>query len=578
MGQNLNVLKAEIRKCPIHHIPYEGICGLRDCTEHGMICYQCEPDCCIKTKNHPLISIEDFYETFFKKVVSMVDFTKLKSIIDLSKTLQKKQLELQAAEFEDWERQILLEKLDNFNNRIKSKLNAFSSKLIEKLSTIAKDFKDANARIQDTEPPANFTLKDTDQLVDIINSNKQKEFEKMITLIKRNSDTEKLLSNQTDLETIIYSKALFDSVENVGQKEINTSFQTKLDNTFSELISTLFPEKDVSFLPNCFTKQPQKLKFKDNLSIKASKEYTIESTFAVFTAQDGETYLISPSTGSFVIEATNLKTNKQHGVLSGHTNRVYIVRHFLHRNKSTDYIISTSSDRSVRVWNFNKMQCHIHLEKCHQGAYLYSALLLFDDYGDDNNYIVTSCPNEFMKMFSFETGKFVRDIGSPSDYTYFINSWCFKREFYIINANSSNVKIYNTKEPKGLYKEFKTNLATWHMSAFVENVQGVNYLFESDGNGNVRMWNIETKTIYKSVHIKNCNIRGMCFWNNQYILAASNDKTFKIINIEKEEVVSSQIHHNNVVRSLQKVMHPLYGESLVTSGMDGKIILWTIQP
>ena len=92
------------------------------------------------------------------------------------------------------------------------------------------------------------------------------------------------------------------------------------------------------------------------------------------------------------------------------------------------------------------------------------------------------------------------------------------------------------------------------------------------------MWNIETKTIYKSVHIKNCNIRGMCFWNNQYILAASNDKTFKIINIEKEEVVSSQIHHNNVVRSLQKVMHPLYGESLVTSGMDGKIILWTIQP
>ena len=174
MGQNLNVLKAEIRKCPIHHIPYEGICGLRDCTEHGMICYQCEPDCCIKTKNHPLISIEDFYETFFKKVVSMVDFTKLKSIIDLSKTLQKKQLELQAAEFEDWERQILLEKLDNFNNRIKSKLNAFSSKLIEKLSTIAKDFKDANARIQDTEPPANFTLKDTDQLVDIINSNKQK--------------------------------------------------------------------------------------------------------------------------------------------------------------------------------------------------------------------------------------------------------------------------------------------------------------------------------------------------------------------------------------------------------------------
>ena len=577
MGQNLNVLKAELRKCPIHHIPYEGICSSRECNDHGMICFQCEPECCIKTKSHTLMSIEDFYDLVFKKVVGMVDFTKLKSIIELSRDVQKKQLELQEGEFEEWERQILNDKLEQFNRRIRDKLNAFSAKLIEKLSAIAKDFKDANSRIQGTEPPANFTLKDTEQLIDIIHSNKQKEFERMITLIKRNSDTEKLLSNQNDLETIIYSKSLFDSVENVGQKELNGSFQTKLDNTFSQLISTLFPEKEVSFRPNCFTKQPHQLKFKENLSIKASKEYTIESTFAVFTAQDGDTYLVSPSTSSFVIEVTNLKGNKPHGVLSGHTNRVYIVRHFLHRNKSTDYIISTSSDRSVRVWNFNKMQCHIHLEKCHQGSYLYSALLLFDDFGEDN-YIVTSCPNEFMKMFSFETGKFVRDIGSPSDYTYFINSWYFKREFFIINANSSNVKIYNTKEPKGLYKEFKTNLSTWHMSAFVENIQGVNYLFESDGSGNVRMWNIETKTIYKSVQIKNCNIRGMCFWNNQYILAASNDKTFKIINIEKEVVVSSQINHTNVVRSLQKLMHPIYGESLVTSGMDGKIILWTIQP
>ena len=77
-----------------------------------MICFQCEPECCIKSKNHPLLSIEDFYELFFKKVVGMVDFTKLKNIIDLSKDIQKKQLELQAAEFEQWERQILLEKLE----------------------------------------------------------------------------------------------------------------------------------------------------------------------------------------------------------------------------------------------------------------------------------------------------------------------------------------------------------------------------------------------------------------------------------------------------------------------------------
>ena len=53
---------------------------------------------------------------------------------------------------------------------------------------------------------------------------------------------------------------------------------------------------------------------------------------------------------------------------------------------------------------------------------MYSALLLFDDV-NNNNYVVTCSPNDYIKLWSFEKGTFVRDIGSKSDYTYFINSF-----------------------------------------------------------------------------------------------------------------------------------------------------------
>ncbi len=102
-----------------------------------------------------------------------------------------------------------------------------------------------------------------------------------------------------------------------------------------------------------------------------------------------------------------------------------------------------------------------------------------------------------MKLWDFDSGKFIREIGSTSDYTYFINYWNNNNINYIINANSSNVKIYGINKSKEIYREFLAPQSTWHMSAFVERMNDINYLFESDGNGYLRIWNIEKKEIYK---------------------------------------------------------------------------------
>ena len=193
---------------------------------------------------------------------------------------------------------------------------------------------------------------------------------------------------------------------------------------------------------------------------------------------------------------------------------------------------------------------------------MYSSLLLFDDI-NKQNYVVTCSPNDYIKLWNFEKGTFIRNIGSKNDYTYFINSWSHDSKNYIINANADNVKIYGIEKENELYGEYTGKQRTWHMSAFVEKINDIDTLFESDGNGYVRLWNLENNTLIKNIQCPSCSLRGLCLWNQQYIIAASSDKSFKVIDFTKEKFVTSiSGQHFNSLCTVKKVRHPKYGESL----------------
>ena len=579
MGGAIQFFKEETRRCPIHQTPYDGICGEKSCYSSGLICLKCEPEACVVVLKHKLITIEEFYDSYFKNITSQMDFKALKKMLDLGLSLQEKQLSVQTEQFEKWETDLINKKLNAFREKILAKIEAFKQRLLTKLTQMDQDYKDANSRIDisNFEIPENFSVEETTKTIEQ-NKGNVEELQKLIALIKKYSDNEKLLSNQKDLETILYSKNLYDSTATIPIDDKMKMVKNHLGESLNRIINKVFFEKEPNELLSLdrrFQSDPNKLIFKQDLSTKSQKSYTIDSIFAVYTAHDGNTYLAVPLS-TFVIEIINLKTNKVHKTLAGHTQHLFIVRHFYQKKTQTDFLLSTSNERCVKVWNLRTYTCQLSISHCHTGLYLYSALLLFDDENDES-YVVTSCPNEYMKLWDFNTGKYIREVGSPNDYTYFINSWYYKKEYYIVNATNSNVRMYKIKQPKELYKEFKTSQNTWHMSAFIDKIKNVYYLFESDGNGYLRLWNIETKEIFKCIQATGCNLRGICLWNEKYVIAASSDKGFKVINLEKGIVESSIKGHENVLCTVHKIMHPLYGESLVSSGIDGKIKLWTIK-
>ena len=65
-------------------------------------------------------------------------------------------------------------------------------------------------------------------------------------------------------------------------------------------------------------------------------------------------------------------------------------------------------------------------------------------------------------------------------------------------------------------------------------------------------------------------------WNNKYVIVADLiNNTFKIIDIDLGEVISFYKHNDGVV-SIKKLVHPIYGESLLSAARDNKIRLWHI--
>lgn len=565
--------------CPIHSIPFQGVCSDNNCIS-GLICLKCEPEACSNSKGHELVSLDKFYLKNFSNTSDSIDYTKLNKTIENLKLIDREFLSTQIEKYSQQANSIIDEKLSMFNKNIAYKLEELKKNINMRLENLQLEYLEADSRIDfsSMEIPENFTIEETKKFFEK-NKKSVREMENMINLVKKYSDNEKLQLNIKDMETIIYTRNISEQISNEIIKEKLDALINELKIGLNELTQLLVFNKEstsIFFLGlKKFNSNPTELKFQQDITDKCQKSYTINCVFTSYTTSEGNA-MIAWASQSFEVVIYDLKSNKIIKSLSGHTQHVYIVRHFFFKKTSTDYLISTSYDKSCRVWDAVKFTSVLVLPNCHTGCYLYSALIVFEE-NDSRHYVVTGAPNEHTKIWDFETAVNVRNISSTTDYTYHLDVWYDYKfhQIYIINANATDVKIYNF-ETGLLYKVYKPDQQTWHMSACVHEINDIPYLFETDGNGYLRIWNLRTHDLYKKFQAKACNLRGICIWNDQYVISASSDKSFKIFDLDETNIAASISGHDNVLCSLDKIIHPSFGEVLISSAIDGKIKIWTV--
>jgi hypothetical protein len=413
------------------------------------------------------------------------------------------------------------------------------------------------------------------------------EKENRIKIIENKLEEKEVIINNLDI--IIKNKEINDNEISYQLKntinEINNELNLKY-NELLNLISNLEHNEFIKKINYKFEKDPQELKFRQNI-INSNASYGWNDIFEVYISRkDNKEYLVSPNNNNYKLDVISLLENKIIISLKGHNNHIRTIRYFINNINSEEYLISADNDIIVIIWeityDFN-MKFKINTNYSDN---IYSCLLLFDLI-NENNYIVTSSYAQLedndksaTKLYSLENGQLIKYIiYSNKSAVYYLLSWYNKNnnKYYIIQFTFKAILINSVVDDE-LYCELIQEPEDNHLSGFIYNLDNKDYLCSSSYNGYINIWDLFNKSIYKIISTNDCVLCHIIQWNNKYSIVADYDnKSFKIIDFEKGQVVKDiKGEHTDKVPCIKKIYHPLYGESLLTSGQDNTIKLWSL--
>jgi WD40 repeat protein len=591
--------------CLEHNIPCLGICSNFNCNSKvKFLCMKCikSNNTCITLQKHELISLSEILYRFYNKL-NTVDIKLIQKIQKLGKAIkisnyddinnfEKKYKNIQAQTL--WIKNTYQDLIDEFLETFKEN-NAkkiYNLKLLSKTDeNIDKDISNIllNIRMPTIDKKSVMNEKKLKKIIEEGNKlSSPNNFVNSIKLLNNRSKSSEIINK---LNEKIFANKVCSNISNIGNNKAN--LEKKIDNILEELESKFDKSFEalkesllsISKAPNAssyyhpqfinFKTNPKNLYFNKDLCINAHKFNTIDKVFCVFNSFNNQNLVVwGSSLNSLVFyDLDNDKIIKT--IDNAHYQLIYCCRHYPNKKKKIDYIITTSSNRSVKVWNANNFTCEVDIKMTYTNKSIFSACLIFD-VNDVHNLIVTSSPNDFMKIFDFNA-KLKYIFGSSDNNTIFVNNYYDTKikTHYIINGSGSDIKSYDLRN-RQIYNRYVGKPRSFHTSAVVFENKSEVTLIECDGNGYIRLWNFHTAELIKTIYIRPFIIlRGMCLWNNKYLIVGSSDHQIKLVDLKLGKIVQTFKEHTGKVCTVEKIESKKYGECLLSQGLDGKIKLWT---
>ena len=194
--------------------------------------------------------------------------------------------------------------------------------------------------------------------------------------------------------------------------------------------------------------------------------------------------------------------------------------------------------------------------------------------------------------------------------TLYLLIWKYNNNYYLIELCYKNIFIYDLSNGK-LFKDLTSNynLIIYFYSGFIS--YDNKYLYTCTNKGNLLIWNLYDSTLVFNTIIKNLNLFQITLWSteikiqksfslgkekqkiiNYILLSNKTHKGFLCINISFDRVIKrkeckeydTNFNYNIVsfygkgttIKCIKKIIHPIYGECLLSSGNDKNIDLWII--
>ena len=206
-------------------------------------------------------------------------------------------------------------------------------------------------------------------------------------------------------------------------------------------------------------------------------------------------------------------------------------------------------------------------------------------------YIITSDlsllgKSEPIKVFDLKGNK-INEIKYSNDMTYYVDTYYENKNnvlnAYIIAGNPGFTKSYLYNANKLYHKYWERDCLDRTLNNFesiiVNNKEEIVKIICCNHIGKILVYDFHKNILLNKILIDNkykC-FTGICLWDNNYLLAGSDDDTIKIIDLKNGKIIKSLIGHNNCVTCVKTFFHSRYGKCLLSKGEeDEQIKLWII--
>ena len=523
-----------------------------------------------------------------KEIEDKNDKKEIKDVEEINKKEENKKNENDISNADVKEKKIHEDKKNNNNKKINDN-NMNVDKLLERIKILEEEnnhLKSENKQLKEQISQMNYNEEKLKK------SEKEKESLKIElqklknSLNSGNSDEKKQNKNTSNfpqrMQTMPFVSKIDlyqpkkDMKENSDKSEKNTNHINKIKINNEQKIENKNHNKI-----KIESKPPINLKVHKTVTQSSFIRYSIDNCFAAFTSLNDELLLVY-ATKFKSLECFDLVKQKyQKTILNAHNGTIITIRHYCPPKINKDLILSGSNgDYCAKLWDIESWTCIFNLNKIYQKGNMYSICILFDEYQKES-LLITSSDSDFIKIWGIN-GNFIKNINKTnSNEVYLVDTYYDNKEYkyYLITGEMKCAKSYDLNTHKIFRVYSDNNSYTEHVSAFVHTQPGkagVTLLVECEFYGSIRIWNFHNGIMIKKMDIcRRIPLVSLCLWNENYLLASCVDNTIKLIDFKNYILIKSFSGHNNEVCTIKKIIHPTYGECLISQGMaNEQIKMW----
>ena len=341
-------------------------------------------------------------------------------------------------------------------------------------------------------------------------------------------------------------------------------------------------EKEIDLIKSLYTdnQNPKSIKILTDVTRDSYSDDISDNTFEVFKTIQNSFYLIYSNKNKSIICFNLIDKKKLIEIKNAHNDYITNFRYYLDKKKKRDLILSIScDDRNIKLWDVNNWECLLNISNIYNNGFIYSSCFINDN-NNNNNYILTSNYNlygdsEQIKVYDFN-GQKIKEIEGSNECTSFIDAYydIKKSKNYIITGNTNYVKSYDFYKNE-TFRKYSDNYNNTHLSIIINDNNEETKLIESCYDGNIRIWNFYSGLLLNKIKIGDSWLYGICLWNNNYLFVGCSDKSIKLIDLSELFIVKNFKGPTNSILTIKKIVHPEYGECLITQGYnEDQIKIW----